>query len=74
MTPVTSYLVVENEAQKAILTKKQQQVLSSNKSLDLGEDTLQMSEPNLLIVTILLYAIVWFKEKRKRKISKLKKI
>ena len=74
MTPVTSYLVVENEAQKAILTKKQQQVLSSNKSLDLGEDTLQMSEPNLLIVTILLCAIVWFKEKRKRKISKLKKI
>jgi hypothetical protein len=74
MTPVTSYLVVENEAQKAILKKKQQQVLSSNKSLDLGEDTLQMSEPNLLILIILLGTIVWFKEKRKRKISKLKEI
>ena len=54
MTPVTSYLVVENEAQKAILKKKQEQVLSGNQSLDLDEDTQRMSEPNLWILTILL--------------------
>jgi len=66
MTPVTSYLVVENEAQKAMLRKKQEQVLSGNKSLDLGEDAQQMSEPGLFILTMLLGLILWFREKRKK--------
>lgn len=65
MTPVTSYLVVENEAQKAILKKKQEQVLSGNKSLDLGEDVRRMSEPNLILLAILLGWIIWYREKRK---------
>jgi hypothetical protein len=68
MTPVTSYLVVENEAQKAILKRKQQQVLSSNKSLDLGEDTQRMTEPNLIILLFLLGIALWFKERKKRKL------
>ncbi len=66
MTPVTSYLVVENEAQKAMLKKKQEQALSGNKSLDLGEDTQRMNEPSLILLTILLGLILWFREKRKR--------
>ena len=66
MTPVTSYLVVENEAQKAILKKKQEQVLSSNKSLDLGEDTQRMSEPSFVVLTILLGLVLWLLEKRRR--------
>ncbi|MBS1572843.1 MAG: MSEP-CTERM sorting domain-containing protein [Bacteroidetes bacterium] len=67
MTPVTSYLVVENEAQKTILKKKQEQVLSSNKSLDLGEDTQRMSEPSLIILTILLGLALWYRQRRQRK-------
>ncbi len=66
MTPVTSYLVVENEAQKAILKKKQVQVLSGNKSFDLDEDTQQMSEPSLILLTILLGLILLYMGKRKR--------
>lgn len=66
MTPVTSYLVVENEAQKAMLKKKQEQALSGNKSLDLGEDTQRMSEPSLILLTILLVLAIWYREKRKR--------
>lgn len=66
MTPVTSYLVVENEAQKAMLKKKQEQALSGNKSLDLGEDTQRMSEPSLILLTILLALVIWYREKRKR--------
>lgn len=67
MTPVTSYLVVENEAQKAILRKKQEQVLSSNKSLDLGEDTQSMSEPSFILLTVLLGLVLWYRQKRQRK-------
>ena len=67
MTPVTSYLVVENEAQKAILKKKQEHVLSSNKSLDLGEDTQRMSEPSFILLTIILGLVLWYRQKRQRK-------
>jgi hypothetical protein len=65
MTPVTSYLVVENEAQKAILKKKQEQVLSGNKSLDLDEDTQRMSEPSLWISVILFGLVIWYRQTRK---------
>jgi hypothetical protein len=65
MSPVTSYLVVENEAQKAILKKKQEQVLSGNKSLDLDEDTQRMSEPSFWIVLALLGLVIWRRQKKR---------
>ena len=69
MTPSTSYIVVENEAQKAILKKKQEEVLSGKKSLDLNEDTQRMSEPRLYILLILFALFLMY---RKRKILKIK--
>jgi len=66
MTPVTSYLVVENEAQKAILKKKQAQVLASNKSLDLGEDVQRMSEPGSVLLAMLFVLVLLYKEKKRR--------
>ena len=66
MTPVTSYIAVENEAQKAMLKKKQEQVLSGNKSLDLADDVRQMSEPNLWILAVLLGIALWYGKKRKQ--------
>jgi len=68
MTPVTSYLVVENESQRAILKKKQEQVLASNKSLDLGEDTLRMSEPSLILLIVLFGLALLYFHKRKLKL------
>lgn len=65
MTPLTSYIVVENEAQKAALLRKQKEVLEGKKSLDLNENTQRMSEPNIfimLIILVLAYAVL----KRKR--------
>ncbi len=61
LTPVTSYMVVENEAQKEALRRKQEQVLSSNKSLDTGEDVQRMSEPNFYLLLGLFGIIVWFR-------------
>jgi hypothetical protein len=71
MTPVTSYLVVENEAQKAILKKKQEQVLSGNKSLDLDEEIQRMSEPNLWLLTILFVLVLLFKQIRKNTLRQI---
>jgi hypothetical protein len=64
MTPVTSYLIVENEAQKAALEKKQQQALASNHSLDIGEEAQQMSEPDFWILAILFGLALWYRKKR----------
>ena len=63
MSPLTSYLVVENEAQKAILKKKQDQVLSGKKILDLNEDTQRMSEPGLLLLCTFLILFVLIKRR-----------
>ncbi|UOQ74787.1 MSEP-CTERM sorting domain-containing protein [Hymenobacter cellulosilyticus] len=39
MTSFTAYLALENDAQKAALSRKQQQVLNANTALDLDEST-----------------------------------
>lgn len=66
MSPVTSFIVVENEAQKAMLKKKQEQVLKANKSLDVGEETQRMSEPNTILLVFLFALLLFYREKRKK--------
>ena len=66
MTPVTSYLVVENEAQKAALKNKQEQILSGGKLLDPDDDSQNMSEPSLWVMAALLGAALWYKKHRKK--------
>lgn len=53
LTPVTSYIALENEAQRQALMRKQKKVLSANTSLDIGEER-RMSEPSFSIMLILL--------------------
>lgn len=52
MTPFTSFIVLENEAQRTALLKKQQDILKASQTLDAGEE-IQMSEPGLIILLIL---------------------
>jgi len=63
MTPLTSYIVVENESQKRMLLKKQKQVLAGNKNMDLSGDWQQMSEPSLwlLIIALILFWLIYKK-------------
>jgi hypothetical protein len=44
MTPVTSFISLENEAQRQALLQKQEAVLQAKKSLDISEDEVRMSE------------------------------
>ncbi len=70
MNPATSYLVVENEAQKAILKKKQEQVLSGNKLLDLDNETQRMSEPALWLPALLCGIFLWTRKRKRQQILK----
>lgn len=65
MTPLTSYIVVETEAQKAALLRKQKQVLEGKKSLDLNESAQRMSEPEFVLLLILFGTFLIVREKRK---------
>ncbi|WP_443939613.1 MSEP-CTERM sorting domain-containing protein [Pedobacter sp. MW01-1-1] len=65
LSPFTSYLVVENEAQKIALMKKQKQILSGNKNLDPDEDTQRMDEPNLSLLLAALLLFIGYRNKGK---------
>lgn len=53
MTPFTSYISLENDAQRKALLQKQEEILSGKYSLDAGSDVNRMSEPGLILVVIL---------------------
>jgi hypothetical protein len=61
LTPVTAYLVLENDAQRRLLEVKQRQVLQGNKALDVGEDPVQMSEPGFWVLLGLLLLLLGWK-------------
>ena len=55
LMPTTAYLVVENEAQKEALRRKQAETLDADPSLDLEEEEIRsMSEPGLVWGLLLL--------------------
>jgi hypothetical protein len=65
LSPLTAYMVVENEAQKAVLLKKQAQVLAGNKKMDLGEETIEpMSEPSIWLLFGFVFVLLFYKRLR----------
>ncbi len=74
LTPYTSYLVVENQAQKNSLLRKQKQVLNGKQSYDIEDENTEMSEPGWLffLMTIVLFLYFFkkpgFWEKKEKKI------
>lgn len=68
LTGFTSFISLENDAQKQALMKKQKQVLNAKKALDIGEEH-RMSEPGFWLVLLVLGTALLFK-RRLRSISK----
>lgn len=70
MSPLTSFIVLENETQEKLLLRKQKKMLASKNIFDAGEET-AMSEPELLALLILSAIIaLWIKRRhssRRRK-------
>ncbi len=71
LSPLTAFIVVENEAQKAALLKKQSEVLKAKSSLDAGEDAARMSEPGFFLLLLLAGVLFWWDRRRKRRQSPL---
>ncbi|MCI5055166.1 MAG: MSEP-CTERM sorting domain-containing protein [Flavobacteriales bacterium] len=70
LTPLTSFIVVENEAQKAFLKKKQEEVIKGKRTLDLSDDIQNMSEPSSwLYILIFVIFVFFYRIRMKRKIS-----
>lgn len=67
MTPATSFIVVENEAQRRRLKKAQKEILKGKKFFSYKKDEKKMSEPGLFVLLIIfLLIILWRKYKRKK--------
>ncbi len=65
LTPVMSFISLENEAQRTALKKKQEQVLKGNEALDISEDAHRMSEPSFLFCMILLGFVLFVTRKNR---------
>jgi hypothetical protein len=57
LTPLTAFLSPENELQRKLLLRKQQQVLNSMRPLDVGEEY-QMDEPPLWIIALFSVVLI----------------
>jgi len=64
MSPSTSYIVLETEAQKQRLLKKQKEMLNGHKSLDASDEQRTMSEPELWILLLLMSLFVMYHKKK----------
>ncbi|MBL0128827.1 MAG: MSEP-CTERM sorting domain-containing protein [Flavobacteriales bacterium] len=61
LTPLTAWMCVENDAQRNVLLKKQEEILNGDPSLDANDqDLTNMSEPGILwmLVPVLLWIIL----------------
>ena len=68
LTPVTTFMVLETESQRKALLKKQEEVLSGKRLLDLT-DARRSSEPSLWIFLVIFGIFFLIKYRRKLQIT-----
>ena len=71
MSPATSYIVLENEAQRRRLNQVQKKTRKGKKFFGLKKDRRRMSEPGLFIILILLLIIIFCRKYRLKKQSQV---
>ncbi len=62
----TAFIVLENEMQEKALLKKQQQVLSGNKNMDIGSEE-EMSEPEFYVLLVIGMGVLGIQGWRRRR-------
>ncbi|WP_069999607.1 MSEP-CTERM sorting domain-containing protein [Cellulosilyticum sp. I15G10I2] len=67
MSPLTSFIVLENKAQEKIMLEKQKQILQAKKPLDIGDMT-EMEEPPLLGIGAFVIVLLAIMKKKKQNI------
>ncbi|MGX7690407.1 MSEP-CTERM sorting domain-containing protein [Flectobacillus roseus] len=65
LTELSAFLALENEAQKAVLKRKQQEVLDANANLDVSPDFDRMSEPELWLMIVIVGLLGIYRERKK---------
>jgi hypothetical protein len=65
LSEYTSYIALENEAQKAVLKRKHREVLNANSNLDLVQDLERMSEPELWLMIVIVGLLGIYRERKK---------
>jgi hypothetical protein len=63
LTPVSSFIALENEAQKEVLKRKQKNIINGNHTLDLTEVD-EMTEPSMYVLIFMLVGILFVVRKR----------
>lgn len=68
MSPLTSFIVLENETQEKVMLEKQKQLLESEKSIEI-QDITEMEEPPFYIIAFMMIVYVGVKSKKNIKIK-----
>lgn len=66
MSPLTSFIVLENEAQEKAMLEKQKEILATKKPLDIGDMT-PMDEPSLWVIGFIGMLVILFIKRKRRK-------
>lgn len=73
MSPLTSFIVLENEAQEKVMLEKQKQILESTKPIDIEDmtardlanrNTTEMEEPSVYIIAFMILCYIWIRKKK----------
>lgn len=69
MSPYTSFISLEDESQKQTLLKKQEDVLSGNPHIEIQDANRRMSEPEYILIPVLILLGLWFRFRGPRNVS-----